>query len=1169
MRYTLIILILFLPFLLWSQDQNNLSNWRQKTLIIKESKPFSLDTTTVIPSTIEVFDARTGEQLGTDNYRFEYDKMQWLRKPLPDTIDIRYRVTTINLGIQLSRLDTNYIKVDIMAPDDYVYDPFNTRQGNKDILDLEGVQYSGSFSRGISFGNSQNLVLNSNFNIQMAGNLGDDIEILAAISDQNIPLQPEGNTQNIQDFDRVFIQLSKGGSKLIAGDYDLRRPEGYFMNYNKKLQGARFENVSNFFGGEWKNSGSFAISGGKFSSQTLATTEGNQGPYKLRGNENELFIIILSGTEKIFLDGKLLERGELKDYVIDYNRGEISFTTNRLITKDSRIVVEFEYTDQNYLRFMYTVGSEYKKGKWSARYNLYNEQDSKNSGQQDLTDAQKTFLSEQGDNLFDISAPGIDTLENFTTDRITYKIIDTLVNGILYPEVLVYSVNPDSAKYTARFSELGEKQGNYIPINSAANGRVYIWVAPDPITGEPQGSFEPVVKITAPEKKQLMTLGGRYELGEKSFIDVEGAMSNNDKNRFSDVDSNDDRGGAAKMKFQKSFVFYKKDIDETKEVRNWELITNADYEFKQDNFQALSPYRSYEFSRDWNISNTENGDEHLGSIGFKLIKNKWGSVSYNFGAFLKDTIYTGLKHTFKSEFNRAGYKMKFFGSLLDSETSTENSRFFRPDIDISKSFEKIKGLRLGLIGQREKNTRKDKNAETLTDNSFYFDVAGAYAEWNKSETFSFGTTYKRRWDYSAYLNEFKNSTIADEINLNGNWSPSKISKLKWNMSYRNLGIQDSLLTTEKELESYLGRLEHKLNLFKGSISNTILYEIGSGQEPELEFSYQKVNDGEGIYTWIDRNLDSIPQLDEFEEAVFQDQANYVRVSTFTNRYIRSNLVQFSHTLNIRPKAVWFKEEKNIKAFLSKMSLRSSIKINRKVRQDNNVSQWNPFELNVPDTSLVSLNSSYRTTLFYKSDAIKRNYDIRVGINYTNNRSIVTTGYESRNKEERFMGFRWNFNKKWSLSSLFSEGKDIADSEFFNNKDYEIRYYKTEPKLSFQQNQNFRITTAYNLKLGENKIGNNEEIKYHELNLEMTYNNAAKTFIRSKISFITVKYLGESNSPVGYALLQGLQDGLNYRWNVFFDRKLSKSLILSLNYEGRKSGDSKMVHLGGASMKATF
>jgi hypothetical protein len=148
------------------------------------------------------------------------------------------------------------------------------------------------------------------------------------------------------------------------------------MNFYKKLQGASF--ATSYSEGKdfsFKSAASAAVAKGKYARNSFLGQEGNQGPYRLVGNNGELFIIVLAGTERVFMDGLLMQRGSDRDYVIDYNSGEITFRP-RLVTKDKRIEVEFQYSDKAFLRTIF-MPTEMRSDKWNVRFKFYNEQDAK------------------------------------------------------------------------------------------------------------------------------------------------------------------------------------------------------------------------------------------------------------------------------------------------------------------------------------------------------------------------------------------------------------------------------------------------------------------------------------------------------------------------------------------------------------------------------------------------------------------------------------------------------------------------------------------------------------------------------------------------------------------------------------------------------------------------
>jgi hypothetical protein len=270
---------------------------------------------------------------------------------------------------------------------------------------------SGSKSVGISFGSEQNLSLDQSLRVNINGKV-EDVEVNAVLSDENTPLQPEGTTESLEDLDEVLVEIKSRSLSATLGDFNLSLGESQFGRVDRRLQGGMVNGVIGTAGpdqtGQPSFLGSFLLSGarsrGKFATNRFYGVEGRQGPYPLVGRDGETNIVVIAGSEKVYLDEIFLKRGERNGYTIDYSLGEIIFTPRHLITFRSRIVVEFEYTTEEFRRSL--IGGrgttefplQLMQGKFRIGTTFFREGDSADSPTGfSLSDEDRMVLSNAGD----------------------------------------------------------------------------------------------------------------------------------------------------------------------------------------------------------------------------------------------------------------------------------------------------------------------------------------------------------------------------------------------------------------------------------------------------------------------------------------------------------------------------------------------------------------------------------------------------------------------------------------------------------------------------------------------------------------------------------------------------------------------------------------------------
>lgn len=1002
---------------------------------------------------------------------------------------------------------------------------------------FDGLNTSGSISRGITIGNNQNTVVNSNLDLQITGKISDKVSIRASIQDSNIPLQEGGYSQKLDEFDQIFIELFSDKWSVRAGDLFLENRQSQFLNFNKKVQGLS----SQFTLGKPDNKttvfGSASLVRGQYARSTFIGQEGNQGPYKLKGNNGELFVLVISGSERVYVNGILLERGENNDYTIDYNAGEIIFTPLYPITSEMRINIEYQFSDRNFTRFLAYTGVMHEQEKFKIGGFVYSENDVKNQPlQQNLSEDQVAILQNAGDNRALMNAPSA-YLDSYSENKILYR--KTLIGTT---EVFEFSNNPNEELYNVRFSFVGQNLGNYILTNNNAIGKIYEYIAP--IAGIPQGNYEPTIPLIAPTKIQIATILGGYNPSEKTTIDFEIAISNNDQNLYSSIDDKNNKGVAGKLKADKRIYTGKYNIDA---FTNFQLV-NKD-------FKTIERLYNIEFNRDWNL-NFPFGNQTLLISGINFNLKQRGFAKYQLEKLDFSENFSGTRHIVQSFLKFKKTTLSTNLSALNSSSDLATSTFIRNQTLIKHNFHKNW---VGGSFRFEDNQEILKATNEFSNVSQRFLEYGAFIGRGDSTKVFVELGYLNRVNDSIQNGFLTRVNRSDSYYLKSQLVKTKKSNLSVFIKYRNLNYVDPLRNNEASLNS---RILYNDSFFKDLIQSLSAYETSSGTIAQQEFTYLEVEPGQGVYTWIDYNNNSIQELQEFEIAPFPDQAKYVRVFLPNQIFVRTHQNKFSQSLNFNG-SIW-QNKKGFKKVLSFFYNQTSFLVERKIARNDSNFDLNPFSTN---EDIIGLNNSFRNSLFYNRGKQKHS----ITYTYLNNqiKTLLNVGTQENKVYTHQLQYAHLVDKSWLLQLNSNIGNSISESENYSSRNFDIDSYSLNPKLSYIFSKNASWDIFYEYKNQENSINALEQLKQSKMGTSFTLNSEKGFTMNGEYSFLINDFNGNPLSPVAFQMLQGLQAGKNSVWRLLLQKNITKYLDININYQGRNSETSKVIHNGNVQLRAFF
>lgn len=413
--------------------------------------------------------------------------------------------------------------------------PYFVPEKSMDDWRRGNLQVTGSKTVQVSSGNRREMTVDQNLRLNIVGQLTEDIAVRAFLSDDNLPVIPQGNTEELRDIDKVLVEMTAPGWKATLGDFVARRQGSTFGDYRRKLQGFSLTATPG-------NSTVEVLAGsprGLYRTLQIRGQESNQGPYYLGGGSGGENLFIVAGSERVTLNGETLTRGQDRDYVIDYVRGTVTFSYRRLITAESTIVVEFEEGEGPYGRTVVGAGAGTSfeipglnlPGSFSARM-IREKDDPGRLRTGELAAEDEAVLAAAGDDPLLAIASGVSLREPGEGQY------DLSVVG----SDTTYVYNAEGGDYDVSFFYVGPGRGHYT-LDSLTETGVKVFV----YQGSGQGSYLIGRPLDRPTMQSLATLQAAVGDTTGNHVRAEWNFGNDDQNQLSDLDNDDNQGNAGRI----------------------------------------------------------------------------------------------------------------------------------------------------------------------------------------------------------------------------------------------------------------------------------------------------------------------------------------------------------------------------------------------------------------------------------------------------------------------------------------------------------------------------------------------------------------------------------------------------------------------------------------------
>ncbi len=1123
------------------------------TIPVNLDNHYSLSGVSIIPFSEKII--LRGQKLSRKDYTISYETASFklsdsLAYSIFDTLYVSYRSYRLSLQKEYKKRSL-VIKVNEGGTDTIQVVKNEAGEFTSEDIFGSSIEKSGTLVRGFTVGTTKDFTLNSGLRLQLSGKLSDDIEVVAALTDENTPIQPEGNTERLEELDKVFIQIKHPNAVGTFGDYQLTRRQGEFGVIDRKLQGLmgefNYKDQSAYI--------SLASSRGKFNTNNFNGLDGVQGPYQLAGINNEKDIVIIAGTEQVFLDGVPMKRGEANDYTIEYSNAQITFTPQRLITSASRISVDFEYSDRKFTRNFFGTGvkSSLIDNKLGIQLQYLRESDDSNAPiDVTLSNSDKAILQNAGDDRNKATKSGVSLAkpDSLGIVRGTYFKVDTLIDNEPF-SYYVYNPGDSAAIYDVAFSYVGDLHGDY---NKVSLGN-YQFV------GKGQGGYLPIIYLPVPELKQVGNIVVDVNPLKDFFVSLEYSGSLWDQNRLSTLNDGDNYGYARNILMKMD----PKKID-LGSINLGRIGFSVKDRFIQSKYTSADRINEVEFDRYYNVSQTEaKVDETLREFNLNLLPVSNMVVTSSLGLLKRGDDFKSTRYN--NIFNytdNTNFSLFYNFDYVESQNNNIKTDWLRQK---GSGFYVFWYLKPGIEFLAEKKKDKYDFSDSLLSSSLKYYEIDPFLEIVNIDGLRIGGKYSVRDDYlplnGIMLKQARALTQYYDLTYNG---------IKEVNTTLNFTFRDKKYTEQFKEKGYLDnqtiliRSQSKFNFWNPVLNGDLFYEVSTERTAKLEKVFVRVPQGTGNYRYLgDLNNNGIADENEFEPAIYD--ADYVQVTIPTD--------QLFPVINLKTSTRWkvlygdiFENGSLAYKILKPLSTETFWRIEENSREEDykKIYLLNFSAFQNPETTINGSNYIQQDIFLFENDpdlSFRFRYAQTTGLNQ------FSGGTEKSYNRERSLRITFRMVKELSNQTDLVNTKDAVTAPEESNRKRDIDGNSVASDFSYRPQNNIEV--GFKIKVGENKDSYPEIPTIVDLNSQaLRFNLSFAGTGRLRIELERDELTGNtSENFLPFELTGGNQIGKNYFWRLNFDYRINTFLQSTISYDGRLQGTSSAIHTATAEVRAYF